>query len=44
MVSSPQEIHHKKSKLEEIKLGFEYNRTLAAERRMTKQRTDTTAL
>ncbi|MGK2896757.1 MAG: hypothetical protein ACSLEY_04125 [Candidatus Saccharimonadales bacterium] len=33
-------VHHKKpSKLEEFKLGFEYNRTLKEERKLTQRRT-----
>lgn len=31
---------HKKSKLDQFSLGFEYNRTLADERKATKQRTE----
>ncbi|HEY1086013.1 MAG TPA: hypothetical protein VGE34_04810 [Candidatus Saccharimonadales bacterium] len=39
MVKAIQEKHHKKSKLELLSLSFEANRTIAQERRFTKQRT-----
>lgn len=43
MVKEVVQKHHTKSKLEQYSLGFEYNRTLAEERKMTKHRTTSNA-
>jgi len=39
MSNSTHDGNHKKSKLDQFQLGFEYNRTLKQERSLTKQRT-----
>lgn len=38
MVKDIQKTHHKRSKLDEFKLDFEYNRSLREERKLTRQR------